>query len=30
LFLERFSAGKPKFEPWVELAFYLGGLLALV
>ena len=30
LFQERFSAGKARFEPWVELAFYLGGLLALV
>lgn len=29
-FLERFSAGKPKFEPWVELGFYLAGLLAVV
>ena len=30
LFQERFSAGKPKFEPWVELSFYLAGLLAIV
>jgi len=30
LFQERFSAGKPRFEPWVELSFYLAGLLALV
>jgi len=29
-FQERFSAGKPKVEPWVELSFYLAGLLALV
>ena len=30
LFQERFSAGKPRFEPWVELSFYLAGLLAVV
>ena len=29
-FQERFSAGKPRFEPWVELSFYLAGLLAIV
>ncbi|WP_306599997.1 4-hydroxy-3-methylbut-2-enyl diphosphate reductase [Geothrix sp. 21YS21S-2] len=29
LFQERFSAGKPRFEPWVELSFYMAGLLAL-
>ena len=29
-FQERFSAGKPKLEPWVELSFYLAGLLAVV
>jgi 4-hydroxy-3-methylbut-2-enyl diphosphate reductase len=28
LFQERFSAGKPVFEPWVELSFYMAGLLA--
>ena len=30
LFQERFSAGKSRFEPWVELSFYLAGLLAVV
>ena len=30
LFQERFSAGKPRLEPWVELSFYLAGLLAVV
>jgi 4-hydroxy-3-methylbut-2-enyl diphosphate reductase len=30
LFHERFSAGKRRIEPSVELAFYLSGLLALV
>jgi 4-hydroxy-3-methylbut-2-enyl diphosphate reductase len=30
LFQERFSAGKPRFEPWVELSFYLAGLLAVL
>jgi len=30
VFQERFSAGKPRFEPWVELSFYMAGLLALV
>ena len=29
-FQERFSAGRPRFEPWVELSFYLAGLLAVV
>jgi len=29
-FQERFSAGKPRLEPWVETSFYLAGLLALV
>jgi len=29
-FQERFSAGKPRMEPWVETSFYLAGLLALV
>ncbi|GEM_PF-79318 len=30
LFQERFSAGKPRFEPWVELSFYMAGLLAIL
>jgi len=30
LFQERFSAGKPLFEPWVELSFYMAGILAFV
>jgi (E)-4-hydroxy-3-methyl-but-2-enyl pyrophosphate reductase len=30
LFQERFSAGKPRFEPWVELSFYMAGLLAFL
>ncbi len=29
-FHERFSAGKHRFEPWVETSFYLAGLLALL
>jgi len=29
-FQERFIAGKPPLEPWVESSFYLAGLLALV
>ena len=29
-FQERFSAGRPRFEPWVELSFYLAGLLAVI
>jgi 4-hydroxy-3-methylbut-2-enyl diphosphate reductase len=29
-FQERFSAGKARFTPWVELSFYLAGLLAVV
>ena len=30
LFQERFSAGKPVFEPWVELSFYMAGILAFL
>ena len=30
LFHERFAAGKHRFEPTVEMAFYLAGLLVLV
>ena len=30
LFQERFSAGKPRFEPWVELGFFMVGLLAFL
>jgi 4-hydroxy-3-methylbut-2-enyl diphosphate reductase len=30
LYQERFSAGKSRFEPWVETGLYLAGLLALV
>ncbi|BDU77371.1 4-hydroxy-3-methylbut-2-enyl diphosphate reductase [Mesoterricola sediminis] len=29
-FQERFSAGKHRFEPWVEACFYLAGTLALL
>jgi len=30
LFQERFSTGKRRFEPWVEVCFYLAGALALL
>lgn len=30
LYQERFSIGKARFEPWVELSFYMAGLLAFL